>query len=110
MNLPSPRDLAQTNQRLAANNARVATVLNSLPDLLDQLIAAAVRRDWSEVTRQSDWLAALGRSLKCEALSGPAAELAAVAETRASELEIKRHLIRVIGAAGRARRASFLAS
>jgi hypothetical protein len=108
MNLPSPGDLAKSNDRLARNNRRVANVLNSLPGLLDELIAAADRRDWIEVVRQSDSLAELGRTLKCETLAMPAAELAAVAEARSGEFEIKRHLLRVIGAAGRARKSSFL--
>lgn len=108
MSLPSPSDIAKTSQRLASNNARVAAVLNSLPGLLDQLIAAADRRDWTELVRQSDSLAELGRTLKCETLAMPAAELAAVAEARRNEHEIKRHLLRVIGAAGRARKTSFL--
>ncbi len=109
MTLPSPRDFARANQRLASNNARVATVLQSLPSLLGQLIAAADRRDWSEVVRQSESLAELGRTLKCDTLALPAEELAAVAEARSGEVEIKRHLLRVIGAAGRARKTSFLA-
>lgn len=110
MTLPTPREIAQLNQKLASNNSRVVSALNSLPGLLDHLIAAADRRDWTEVTRQSDSLAEMGRSLQCELLTIPAAELAAVAEARKSELEIKRHLIRVIGAAGRVRRSSFLAN
>ncbi|QDU25346.1 hypothetical protein ETAA8_04120 [Anatilimnocola aggregata] len=109
MNLPSPGDLAKTNQRLASNNARVTALLNSLPLLLDHLIAAADRRDWLEVVRQSESLAEMGRAMKCDTLAIPAGELAAVTEARSSELEIKRHLLRVIGAAGRARKTSFLA-
>lgn len=109
MTLPSPRDLGKASERLASNNARVAAVLNSLPGMLDQLIAAADRRDWSEVVRQSETLAEIGISLKCETLAAPARELAAVAEARTSELEIKRRLLRVIGAAGRTRKTSFLA-
>ncbi|WP_425617551.1 hypothetical protein NA78x_001231 [Anatilimnocola sp. NA78] len=108
-NLPSPADLAKSSQRLASNNARVSAVLNSLPIMLDQLIAAADRRDWHEIVRQSESLAEMGRALKCDTLAIPAGELAAVAEARSSELEIKRHLLRVIGAAGRARKTSFLA-
>ena len=110
MTLPSPRDIGKTNDRLASNNARVSALLNALPGMLDQLIAAADRRDWSEVVRQSETLAEIGTSLKCETLAIPARELAAVAEARTSELEIKRRLLRVIGAAGRARKTSFLAS
>jgi hypothetical protein len=109
MTLPSPRDIGKTNERLASNNARVAAVLNSLPGMLDRLIAAADRRDWSEVVRQSETLAEIGQSLKCESLALPARELATVAEARSSELEIKRHMLRLIGAAGRTRKTSFLA-
>jgi hypothetical protein len=107
--LPSPRDIAGVNQKLANNNARVMSAMNSLPSWLNELIAAADRRDWQEVTRQSELLADMGRALKCDALSRPASELAAVAEARSSEHEIKRHLLRVIGAAGMARKTSFLA-
>lgn len=109
MTLPSPRDIGQVNQRLASNNARVAAAMNALPGLLDELIAAADRRDWIEVTRQSESLADLGRKLKCETLVVPASELAAVAEARSSEFEIKRQLLRVIGATGLARKTQFLA-
>lgn len=107
--LPSPRDIAGVNQKLANNNARVMSAMNSLPGWLNELIAAADRRDWQEVTRQSELLADMGRALKCDTLSKPASELAAVAEARSSEHEIKRHLLRVIGAAGIARKTSFLA-
>ena len=108
MTLPTPRDLAGINQKLASNNARVAAAMNSLPGWLDQLIAAADRRDWQEVTRQSQLLAEVGRGLKFDTLSIPAQELAAVAEARSSEFEIRRSLLRVIGAAGQARKTSFL--
>lgn len=108
-NLPSPGDIGQVNQRLASNNARVAAVMGSLPGLLNELIAAADRRDWLEVTRQSESLAELGRQLKCDALSQPASDLAATAEARSSEFEIKRQLLRVIGATGLARKTPFLA-
>jgi hypothetical protein len=107
--LPSPRDIAGVNQKLANNNARVMSAMNSLPGWLNELIAAADRRDWQEVTRQSELLADMGRALKCDTLSQPASELADVAEARSSEQEIKRHLLRVIGAAGMARKTSFLA-
>lgn len=105
----SPRDLAGVNQKLASNNARVQKALNSLPGLLDPLIAAADRRDWQDVTRQSEQIADLARSLKCAALAQPASELAAMAEARSSEHEIKRGLLRVIGAAGQVRKTGFLA-
>lgn len=107
--LPSPRDIAGVNQKLASNNSRVLAAMNSLPGWLNELIAAADRRDWQEVTRQSELLAEMGRTLKCDTLSKPASELAAVAEARSSEHEIKKHLLRVIGAAGIARKTSFLA-
>lgn len=109
MPLPSPRDIAGVNQKLASNNARVSAALNSLPDWLDRLVAAADRHDWQEVTRQSESLAELGRSLKCDSLVAPASQLAAAAEARTSEFEIKRHLLRVIGAAGKAKQLPFLA-
>ena len=105
----SPRDLAGVNQKLASNNARVMSALNSLPGWLEPLIAAADRRDWQEVTRQSQQLADLARSLKCDALANPANELAAIAEARSNEHEIKRGLLRVIGAASQARKLAFLA-
>ncbi|WP_254506508.1 hypothetical protein [Anatilimnocola floriformis] len=106
----SPRDFGNVNQKLASNNARVLNALNSLPGWLEPLVAAADRRDWQEVTRQSQQLADLARSLHCDALANPANELAAVAEARNSEHEIKRSLLRVIGAAGQARKMTFLAS
>ena len=109
MTLPSPRDIGQVNQRLASNNSRVAAVMNSLPGLLTELIAAADRRDWIEVTRQSESLAELGRQLKCETVSQPASEFAAISEARSSEFAIKRQLLRVIGATALARKISFLA-
>ena len=108
MSLPSPRDIAKVNQKLASNNARVSAALGSLPAWLDRLIAAADRRDWQEVTRQSESLADLGRSLKSDALANPAHQLAAAAEARSSEVEIKRHLLRVIGAAAKAQQMPFL--
>lgn len=109
MNLPSPRDIGQVNQRLASNNSRVGAAMHLLPGLLTELIAAADRRDWMEVTRQSESLAELGRQLKCDALATPASELAATAEARGSEFAIKQQLLRVIGATGQARKTSFLA-
>jgi len=106
----SPRDLAGINQKLASNNARVLNALHSLPVRLEPLIAAADRRDWQEVTRQSQQLADLGRALKCDQLAISANELAAVTEARSSEHQIKRCLLRVIGAAGQARKTPFLSA
>lgn len=83
--------------------------MNLLPGLIAELIAAADRRDWQEVTRQCESLADFGRELKYDALVAPARELAAVAEARSNEFEIKRQLLRVIGEAGQAPKRSFLA-
>ena len=73
--LPS---LADLSYQLANQNARVVSLLDSLPGMVDQLLFAAKSKDWPEVSR-----------------------LAAAAQTRDNELEIQKQLVRLVGLCGR---------
>lgn len=96
--LPSLTDLSN---QLSLQNARVASMLDSLPGMVDQLLLAAKTKDWSEVSRLSQVLAHSSQSLQQPHLAESAARLAAAAQTRDNELEIQRQLVRLVGLCGR---------
>ena len=95
-------NLKSLSRKLADANLRIDRVLENLPGALDHLIQAADRKEWTEVSRLSEILA---RSCQEQGvpLDANAQELASSAHEQ-SEPQIKRSLLRLIGAGGRIRR------
>ncbi|ADB17554.1 hypothetical protein Psta_2889 [Pirellula staleyi DSM 6068] len=96
--LPS---LADLSYQLANQNARVVSLLDSLPGMVDQLLFAAKSKDWPEVSRLSQVLAHNSQTGHQPHLAESAARLAAAAQTRDNELEIQKQLVRLVGLCGR---------
>ena len=102
MSQPNLPNLSGLSRQLAKANLRIDRVIESLPGALDHLIQAADRKEWREVARLSQILA---RSCQEQGvpLEMPAQELAEIAQNQ-SEPQIKRSLLKLIGAGGRLRR------
>jgi len=101
MTQPLP-NLSSLSRQLASANLRIDRVLENLPGAIDHLIQAADRKQWSEVSRLGDVLAKSCQEQGVP-LEASAAEVASSA-TEQSEPQIKRALLRLIGAGGRLRR------
>lgn len=101
MSKPLP-NLSSPSRKLADANLRIDRVLENLPGALDHLIQAADRKQWSEVARLSKLLAQSCQEQGVP-LDAPAQEVAGSAAEQ-SEPQMKRSLLRLIGASSRLRR------
>ncbi|MBC7854048.1 MAG: hypothetical protein IAF94_11470 [Pirellulaceae bacterium] len=101
MSQPLP-NLSSLSRKLADANLRIDRVIENLPGALDHLIQAADRKQWNEVSRLSQMLAKSCQEQGVP-LDAPAKEVAGSAAEQ-SEPQIKRALLRLIGASGRLRR------
>jgi hypothetical protein len=95
-----PTDIAALNARLARQNRRVQSQLDEFIGRLDRLIDAAMAGDWEGVRRWSVE-AAHGGAGEGEIIES--AQLLLEAADRAdSEAELKRRVMRLIAACGKA--------
>jgi hypothetical protein len=101
-NAPLP-DLAQLNSKLAADNQRVNLWVDGLVERIDKLVDATMRSDWMEVKRLSAFIARSSAIYGFPLLSESAERMAAASDEQ-NEAEAKRNLVKLIGAATRARR------
>ena len=85
-----------------AVNARFLSLLGGY---VDQLICAADRRDWTTVGRLGVALAEGSNEAGAFEVSGAAQQVAAASRSANNPANIRRALLRLIGACGRARRA-----
>ncbi|MBX7166446.1 MAG: hypothetical protein K1X74_08850 [Pirellulales bacterium] len=96
--------ISQLNARLARNNARVAKLLDLLPERVDALIAALEREDWREVQELSEYFARFGLTYDLPHLHRPAQALCEGLQRRQSNsFNLCRHVLHLIGAYGRLR-------
>ena len=107
---PSTPHLAELNAQLAANAARVSQYVETLTARVDRLVEATMTEDWREVRRLSDHLAQSSNNYGYEAISERARrvcdEMDKPGDPEANVQEIKRSVLRLIGACGRAKRPS----
>lgn len=103
----STPDLAGLNSQLAANTARVSQYVETLSTRVDRLVDATMAEDWQEVRRLSDHLARNSNNYGYEAIGERARrvcdEMDNPGDAEANVLEIKRSVLRLIGACGRAK-------
>jgi tRNA A58 N-methylase Trm61 len=103
----STPDLARLNLQLAANAARVSQYVETLTSRVDRLVEATMTEDWQEVRRLSDHLSQSSNSYGYEAIGERARRVCDAmdqpGDAEANVLEIKRSVLRLIGACGRAR-------
>ena len=101
-------DLTSLNSQLAANTARVSQYVETLTARVDRLVEATMTEDWQEVRRLSDHLAQSSNSYGYEAIGERARrvcdEMDKPDKPETNVLEIKRSVLRLIGACGRAKR------
>lgn len=96
-------DISQLNARLAADNHRVNQWVDGLVERIDKIVDATMRSDWMEVKRLSDFIARSSATYGFPLLAENAERLSAASEQQ-DETDIKRGVIKLIGAAGRTRR------
>jgi len=104
MQQQTPPDLGQMAAQMAGNQARVSQLIEQLNDSLDRLVAATVRKDWSEVRQLSSDLADGGRKNGYRSISALAQRVCEESDRPNNEVGVKRSLIRLIGTCGRAKR------
>jgi HPt (histidine-containing phosphotransfer) domain-containing protein len=97
------RDIAELSARIAKDNARVSRFMESLVNHVDLIVDAASADDWREVARQADYLAGCGASHGCQELAERAAELSTTLKNSNSREDVRRQVIRLVGACGRVR-------
>ena len=103
MNPPSA-DLRQLSRALTANNLRVMNFLDGLISRVDDVVEASFEHDWEQVGRVSQMIA---RYSELRGFPGIAESAAAVCEEAGNgcdEAEMRRRLLRLIGACGKARK------
>lgn len=95
-------NIAEIAGRLSADNARVNRFVDGLVQRIDTLVDAATRSDWEEVRRLGEYIARSSATYGYPIISESAKKVCeATAED--NELEIKRSVVKLIGASGRAR-------
>lgn len=109
MQQQTPPDLGKMADQMAVNQAKVSQLIEQLNGSLDQLVAATVRNDWSEVRQLSGDLADGGRKNGYRSISALAQRVCDEADRPNNAIEVKRSLIRLIGTCGRAKRSQVAA-
>lgn len=96
-------NIAHLNAKLAADNHRVNMWVDGLVERIDKIVDATMRSDWMEVKRLSIFIARSSAIYGYPLLAENADRLANSSEQE-DETEIKRSVLKLIGAAGRARK------
>lgn len=96
-------NISQLNAKLAADNQRVNLWVDGLVERIDKIVDATMRSDWMEVKRLSQFIARSSAIYGYPLLAENADRLANASEQQ-DETEIKRNVLKLIGAAGRARK------
>ena len=97
--------LGRINDRLAANNARVRQSLDALVERIESILTSGKIGDWNMVERQCERIADESRAAGLMEVSN-AAELTCEELFRAdNEFGVKRAIIKLVAAHGRAVRA-----
>jgi hypothetical protein len=104
MSLPPPEfrvDLPSAESQPMPN----LRFLSLLGGYIDQMVSAADRRDWKAVGQLSGALASGSSAAGASELSGAAEHVVVASQNGSNPANIRRALLRLIGACGRTRRA-----
>jgi hypothetical protein len=96
-------NIAHLNAKLAVDNQRVNQWVDGLVERMDKIVGATMRSDWMEVKRLSLFIARSSAIYGFPLLAENAERLASASDNE-DATEIKRGVIKLIGAAGRARK------
>lgn len=96
-------NISHLNAKLAADNQRVNQWVDGLVERIDKIVDATMRSDWMEVQRLSLFIARSSAIYGFPLLAENADRLAE-ASAQENATEIKRGVIKLVGAAGRARK------
>ena len=103
MHTPELPDLMQVTSRLAHNNQRVSSLLDTLAGSIEALASAASQRAWQEVLRITEEIKLHGAGFDFGSVSEAADDLIRTLPA-GNETETLRRVVRLIGATGRIRR------
>ena len=95
-------DLSGYARTLASNNAKVTEFVDSLASFIDDVVDATTARDWNELERLCNYIARGGELIGHPHITERARQLAGMLK-QGDEAEIRRGVLRLIGASGRAR-------
>ncbi len=97
-------DIGRMTTQLAADNIRIDRFIDSLPGHVDQIVTAALDEDWNEIRRQSNYLADGGMEYGYTQLAQSARDLSEVMTKQSNDIEMRRGVVKFIGAYGRTAR------
>jgi hypothetical protein len=100
----SAADISRMTAQVAKDSARISRFMDSLTGHIDLLVDAAGANDFAELNRQAEYLAGCGWSYGCGEVAEQAKRLTLALKKPKQPLEIRRQIIRLIGACGRAGR------
>ena len=103
MSDPDFAKFVELNAQLARSNGRVTNFVERLIDRVDALVAASLDSDWDEVRRQSEFLATSGQVYGLTEIANSARRVCQSLNEKAAPVEVKRRLVKLIGACGTAR-------
>jgi hypothetical protein len=96
-------NITHLNAKLAQDNQRVNLWIDGLVERIDKIVDATLRSDWMEVKRLSQFIARSSATYGFPLLAENA-DRVAEASASENETEVKRGVIKLIGAAGRTRK------
>ena len=95
-------DLSSYSRQLATNNARVTDFVDTLATFIDDVVDATTARDWRELERLCNYIGRGGELMGHPHLTERARQLAGILK-QGDETEIRRGVVRLLGATGRVR-------
>jgi hypothetical protein len=101
---PPPTDLRKLSRALAANNARVMNFLDGLVTRVDEVVEATFDRDWQQVSQISQLIARYSQLRGFASIAQSATAVSDEAQANCNEAELRRRVLELIGACGRARK------
>jgi hypothetical protein len=101
-----PPDIAALNSRLASQNQRVRHYLEGVIGRLDRLIDAALANDWESVRRWSLEISQCGEAREEADIVRSAESVLEAASRAENETELKRRVMKLIAACGKAQGAA----
>jgi len=98
--------LGRMNDRLAVNNARLRQSLDALLERIESILASGKIGDWNMVERQAERIADESRAAGLTEISAAAERTCEELFRADNEFGIKRAIIKLVAAHGRAARAA----
>jgi hypothetical protein len=95
-------EMAELRQKIASDNARTMSVIEQLMGHVDEVLDAAQADKWDEVELMTEKIASESEDVGCLDIANCASHLHETSSTRTDPMEMKRGVIKLVGAMGRA--------